>query len=149
MSSFLFVGKYSRQTEDYWRRTNKNLADLEKASKKLSTLTEHRHYFWKKPKPLMLCADGFERHLPNYNEADVFTISLPETKNRSNLLLPNFCDIDWVFIISLPLSFIAILFTYNSFCGERQTGTLRLMKFSWVNTSERFLPWGYHCWWVF
>lgn len=42
-------------------------------------------------------------------------------------MLPQFSDIDWVFIISVLLSFIAMLLTYDSFCGERQLGTLRLI----------------------
>jgi len=42
-------------------------------------------------------------------------------------MLPHFSDIDWVFIISLIFSFIALVFTYNSICGEKEAGTLRLM----------------------
>jgi len=42
-------------------------------------------------------------------------------------MLPHFSDIDWVFIISLIFSFVALVFTYNSICGEKEAGTLRLM----------------------
>jgi ABC-type transport system involved in multi-copper enzyme maturation permease subunit len=42
-------------------------------------------------------------------------------------MLSHFCDLDWSFIISLFLSFAALVFTYDSICGEKQAGTLRLM----------------------
>jgi ABC-type transport system involved in multi-copper enzyme maturation permease subunit len=42
-------------------------------------------------------------------------------------MLPHFSDIDWTFIISLILSFVALVFTYDCICGEREQGTLRLM----------------------
>ncbi len=48
-------------------------------------------------------------------------------KGRYNFLLHRFGDLDWVFIISLPLSFMALFYTYDSICGERDAGTLRLI----------------------
>ena len=126
-TSFVFVNKYTQQTDDYWKRTNENMAAFSKEAEHLYNLPFYEHKIWKKPKPLSLCVEGFERYLPNYFELEVFSASLPEVKSRSNFLLPQFSDIDWVFIISVLLSFIALLFTYDSFCGEKQAGTLRLI----------------------
>jgi len=126
-TGFIFVGKYTQQSDDYWERTNKNLAAFEKQAEHLYNLSFYEQKIWRKPKPLSLCAEGFERNLPNYFESQVFRTSLPEVKSRSNFLLPQFSDIDWVFIISVLLSFVALLFTYDSFCGEKQAGTLRLI----------------------
>ena len=124
---FVFVSKYTQQMDDYWKRTNKNLASFSERADHLYKLAFYEQEIWRKPKPLSLCVEGFERHLPNYFKSSLFRTPLPELRSRSNFLLPNFCDIDWIFIISIPFSFIAMLFTYDSFCGEKQAGTLRLM----------------------
>jgi ABC-type transport system involved in multi-copper enzyme maturation permease subunit len=124
---FIFVSKYTRQTDDYWKRTNENTAAFSERAGQLYKLAFYEQEIWRKPKPLSLCVEGFERYLPNYFNSSLFRTALPEVRSRSNFLLPNFCDIDWVFIISTPLSFVVLLFTYDSFCGERQAGTLRLI----------------------
>ena len=124
---FVFVSKYTRQTDDYWKRTNENIAAFSERADQLYKLAFYEQEIWRKPKPLSLCVEGFERNLPNYFKSNLFITYLPEVRSRSNLLLPNFCDIDWVFVISILLSFVALLFTYDSFCGERQAGTLRLI----------------------
>ncbi len=126
-SGFVFVSKYTQQTDDYWKRTNENIAAFSERADQLYKLAFYEQEIWRKPKPLSLCVEGFERYLPNYFKSSLFITYLPEVRSRSNLLLPNFCDIDWVFVISILLSFVALLFTYDSFCGERQAGTLRLI----------------------
>jgi ABC-type transport system involved in multi-copper enzyme maturation permease subunit len=124
---FVFVSKYTQQMDDYWKRTNKNIAAFSERADQLYKLAFYEQEIWQKPKPLSLCVEGFERHLPNYFKSSLFRTLLPEVRSRSNFLLPNFCDIDWVFIISIPLSFVTLLFTFDIFCGERQAGTLRLI----------------------
>jgi ABC-type transport system involved in multi-copper enzyme maturation permease subunit len=76
---------------------------------------------------LALCAGGFEESLPGHFTFDGFSISLPQQAGQSNFTLPRFTDLDWTFIISLIFSFIAFVFAYDSICGEREKGTLRLM----------------------
>jgi len=128
VSGFVFVDIYKQQTRDYWKTTNQNLAVLKEQSSQLYNLPFYVQEIQKKPKPLTLCAGGFEKYLPSYLSSDVFRIDIRNLKtSRSNFLLPRFSDIDWVFIISIQLSFIAMLFTYDSICGERGAGTLRLM----------------------
>ena len=123
----MFMGKYKQESDDYWKETNKNLSDVREHSKHLYELVLYKQAVWRKPNPLTLCAEGFEKSLPDWFSFDPFSIDLPEVKSRSNFLLPHFVDIDWVFITSLILSFVALLLTYDSICGEREAGTLRLM----------------------
>jgi len=52
---------------------------------------------------------------------------IPQIKGRGNFDLGRFSDMDLVFIISLILSFIALIFTYDTICGEKEAGTLRLI----------------------
>jgi len=126
-SGFVFLGRYRTQSQNYWKKTNENLLALQKESDQLYKLAFYQQKILRKPKPLTLCAEGFEKSLPNNFKFNIFSIHLPEIEGRSNFMLPHFSDIDWVFIVSLILSFVALVFTYDSICGERERGTLRLM----------------------
>ena len=126
-SGFMFVIKHRQTSDDYWTSTNKNLTALSEQSKRLYQLALFKQLVRNKPKALALCSDGFEKYLPNHFRFDVFEMDLPEVKSRKNVMVSRFCDIDWVFIISLILSFVALLLTYDGICGEKETGTLALM----------------------
>ena len=126
-SGFVFVKRYEKQSQDYWKKTNENLTRLNEQSKQLYRLAFYKQEIYKAPRPLTFCVEGFENSLPNFIMFDAFTSDLPETRGQGNFVLPHFSDIDWVFIISLILSFMALVFTYDSICGEKETGTLSLM----------------------
>lgn len=126
-NGIMFVGKYRQQSSDYWRDTNKNLSSLREHTDHLYELVTFRQVVWRRPKPLSLCAEGFENTLPDRFSFNPFIWDLPEVRSRSNFLLPHFSDIDLVFTISLIVSFVALLLTYDSICGEKRSGKLRLM----------------------
>jgi ABC-type transport system involved in multi-copper enzyme maturation permease subunit len=126
-SGFLFVSKYRQATEDYWTETNRNLTNLREESKNLAKLALYEQTIWKKPKTLQLCAEGFEKSLPNQFKTNVFEVDYPEVQSRSSFILPRFSDVDWAFIVSIILSFVALLLTYDCICGEKEAGTLSLM----------------------
>jgi len=127
VSGFVFVGKYKQQSSDYWEKTNENLAGLSKQSQQLYRLAFYRQSVWREPKPLALCTEGYEKSLPNCFTFDVFSSDLPEIKGRGNFTLSHFSNIDWAFIVSVILSFLALVFTYDSISGEKEAGTLRQM----------------------
>jgi len=126
-SGFVFVDEYNQQLQDYWKKTNMNLSGLSEQSSQLYELAFYKQRIFRKPITLTLCAEGFEKSLPNCFMFNVFTADLPEIKGQSNFTVPHFSDIDWVFVISLVLSFVALVFAYDSICGEKEAGTLRLM----------------------
>jgi len=125
-SGFVFVAKYRTQSDDYWKKTNENLSGFRNQAGQLYKLAFYEQDIWRKPKALTFCVGGYEKSLPNCFGTDVF-LSVWWVKGRHNFLLHHFWDLDWVFIISLPLSFMALFFTYDSICGERDAGTLRLI----------------------
>ena len=127
ISGFVFVGKYEQQVQDYSKDTNRNLADLREHTGRLYWVAIYKQEVYRKPKELALCAEGFEKSIPNYFRFNAFSRDYPEIRGRTNALLFRFCDVDWVFIVSLFLSFAALIFAYNSCCGEKENGTLRLM----------------------
>jgi ABC-type transport system involved in multi-copper enzyme maturation permease subunit len=145
----MFTVEYRQKSQEYWQNTNDNLSSLSEKTKKLSDLALHEQTVYRKPKSLALCTDGFEKYFPDCFRFDIFSLhktsarwysdfdlvrSMYSTKvsGRGNLDLVRFNDIDWVFIISLILSFVALIFTYDTICGEKETGTLRLILASAV-----------------
>jgi ABC-type transport system involved in multi-copper enzyme maturation permease subunit len=127
VSAFVFVSQYRQELNDYRNETNKNASAFRECAGNLSDLAFHEQTIWKKPQILAFCADGFEQSLPNLFKMNVFEIEHPEVKSRTSFLLGHFINIDSGFIISVILSFAALLLTYDSLCGEKQAGTLRLM----------------------
>jgi ABC-type transport system involved in multi-copper enzyme maturation permease subunit len=127
VSSFVFVDNYWEQLDDYWKKMNGNISDFREESDQLYKLAFYEQHVYRKPKLLTLCAGGFEESLPGRFVFNAFSISLPQLAGQSNFVLPRFTDLDWIYIVSLILSFIAFVFSYDSICGEREKGTLRLM----------------------
>jgi len=124
---YVFVNGYGEQSKDYWKKTNENLSALREESNQLYKVAFYKQGIYRKPQPLSLCAEGFEQSLPNFFEVNAFTADLPETKGQANFALPHFSRIDWVLIVSLILSFAALVLTYEGICGEKEAGTLRLV----------------------
>jgi len=123
---YVFVIDYQGQSKDYWKKTNENLSTLREQSSALYEVAFHKQGIYRRPRPLTMCAEGKEQALPNFFEVNVFTADLPKTKGQTNFALPQFSNVDWSLIISLILSFAALVFTYDSICGEKEAGTLRL-----------------------
>ena len=126
-AGFVFAAKYKQESQDYWKNTNENLSGLSEQTKRLCDVALYEQTIYRKPKSLALCTEGFEKYFPNCLRFSVFLMYSPEVRSRANFDLARFSDIDWVFIISLILSFVALIFTYDTICGEKETGTLRLM----------------------
>ncbi|HUU20093.1 MAG TPA: ABC transporter permease subunit [Sedimentisphaerales bacterium] len=127
VSGFVFISKHEQQLQDYSKDTNRSLANLRDQTSRLYRLAINKQEVYRKPKVLALCAEGFEKSIPNHFRFNAFSGDYPQIRGRTNALLFRFCDVDWVFIISLFLSFGALIFAYNSICGEKEAGTLRLM----------------------
>jgi ABC-type transport system involved in multi-copper enzyme maturation permease subunit len=126
-STFFSVDRYRAQSQEYWRRVNENLAGFRNQSDELCKLAFYEQNAYRQPKVLALCAGGSEDLLPGHFTFNGFDISLPQIAGQSNFTLPRFSDLDWAFIISLVLSFTAFVFAYDCICGEKETGTLRLI----------------------
>jgi ABC-type transport system involved in multi-copper enzyme maturation permease subunit len=123
---YVFVVNYEEQSKDYWKKTNENLSALRGESSELYKVAFYKQGIYRKPQPLVMCAEGEEKSLPNFFGINAFTADLPKTKGQANFALPQFSSVDWGLIVSLILSFAALVFTYDSICGEREAGTLRL-----------------------
>ena len=96
----------------------------------------------KQPSKLAFCAQGSEDYLPTsvfgwsagwgrggptYKVSGLwrlmYDVSPPITAAD---IFPTFLKIDWILIISIVLSFLALVFTFDAISGEMERGTLRL-----------------------
>jgi len=119
VSGFVFAGKYDQEVEGFRNTEIRNLKGLEGASKNLSGVPNYPQTVRRRPKLTQLYCEGFEKSLPNTFIVNAFSIYGPRMVSRTNFLFPRFADIDWTFIISLILSFIAFLITFDSFSAEK------------------------------
>ena len=127
VGGFAFVSKYQQQMQDYSVDSNRSLTALRNQTTRLYRLALHKQELYRAPKPLTLCVEGFEKSMPNYYRLNAFSKELPQIKGRTNALMFGFFDVDWVFIVSLFLSFAAMVFAHDSLCGEKEAGTLALL----------------------
>ncbi|HEV7508146.1 MAG TPA: ABC transporter permease subunit [Thermoanaerobaculia bacterium] len=84
---------------------------------------------FKAPWRLSLVVDGGQSATPDAYSQALSPLVSPRffRIHRGNERLPFSTPIDWSFVIRLALSFAAFLLGYDAVCGERRTGTLKLV----------------------
>ena len=137
-NAVLYLREHPKRTQAYHNAAADAVKTLESRSTNLYSLaTGGPGDLHKSPSPLRFCAEGDEAFLPtrasgaNYgqriaNMPPVWRLFYPqETPNLRNIR-PDFTTLDWAFIVGYVLSFVALLFTFDSISGELERGTLRL-----------------------
>ncbi len=137
-NALLYLREHPPRTQAYHNAAAGAIKSLEARSTNLYRLaTEGPGDLHKAPSPLRFCAEGDEAFLPTHasganfartiaNMTPIWRMGYPqETPNLRNIR-PDFATLDWAFIVGYVLSFVAILFTFDSVSGELQRGTLRL-----------------------
>ena len=138
--------EHPKRVQEYQNAVTESLNHLtDRADDSLYTLAQYGPgNFYKKPSPLHFCANGGEPLLSDTVEVDeptvfatdsennvilegIWSLSYPDANLQNKDVGPNVSQVDWAFIIGYILSLIAILFTFDTFSGEREGGTLRLM----------------------
>ncbi len=129
--TFLFQGEYERQTQDYSSNVSRNLAELARRASASAPLFEafswNDQFIYRRPNPAGFIAEGHDKDLPNVIRMNAFRLDSPEFALRGNPLLWRFENLDWSYIVSVILSFAAVVFVYDAVNGEKKHGTLRLM----------------------
>ena len=117
----------------------------------------------KKPSPLAFCAAGGEKLLigevhgstasrtrrwrnrdASYKFTEIWRLAYPPNTDilfigeqipSERSIMPDYIKIDWGFVTAVLLSFMGILFTFDSISGEQEHGTLRLMLANSISRS--------------
>ena len=154
------LGDYRAEMSIYRKNVVQSLDHLRSRSENLYDLVEKGPgNFYKQPSPLSFCADGGESFLPDYVSAaeghnivgwknaegifvwvtGIWTLGYPDENPNLRDIRPDYTQIDWVLVISVVLSFVAILFTFDAISGDRERGTLRLILSNSVSRSQVLL----------
>lgn len=137
------IKQYKTRQIEYGQQVSTALERLKKNSDNLYNLVVRGPgELNKQPSKLAFCAQGSEDYLPTsvfgwsagwsrssptYQVSGLwrlmYDVSPPITATN---IFPTFLKIDWVLIISIVLSFLALIFTFDAISGEVERGTLRL-----------------------
>ncbi len=92
------------------------------------------------PEPLSILNHGLEGRLGTDFGVSVDTENTAaEDENRGNEYLSIFSEVDFTVIVAVILGLLALLFTFDAACGEREAGTLKLMMSYPLSRSEFLL----------
>ena len=127
LSAILSVNEYAITAREYRENDLQNLRALESKSKVLNQLATHAQRLLNLPSVLQFACGGFEAELPNAIYVNAFSVGSTDHIARSNFLVPDIHRIDWVFVIGVLLSFVALALTFDGISREKEDGTLRLV----------------------
>ena len=151
------LGDYRLKMNIYRKNVAQSLDHLRSRSDNLYDLIEQGPGdFYKQPSPLSFCAEGGEAFIPDHVSAaegryligrenaegthvwmsGIWRLEYPDENPNLRDIRPDYTQIDWVMVISVVLSFVAILFTFDAISGERERGTLRLILSNSVPRSQ-------------
>jgi ABC-type transport system involved in multi-copper enzyme maturation permease subunit len=82
---------------------------------------------FRKPAPLAVFTQGFESTLPRYYEFTQDGFKPGESASDDESILSVQGKVDFVFLVQMVISLIAMLFASDMISGEKESGTLRAM----------------------
>ena len=137
-----YLGEYAAQSTMYQKKVSASLGKMRfNADSLYNLLTEGPGTLYKKPCSLSFCASSGETFIPEsadgvgeglFMTSSRFSISttwrMKYPQSNPNLwdIMPDYTNVDWGDIISMTLSLVAILFTFDAISSEQERGTLRL-----------------------
>ena len=128
VGTIAFVSSHTETQDNYTQyRQNEQTAFAEQANN-ISNLATSRRNFIISPRSNGVIADCKESYLPNtitYSAYNVFSFSVRQS--TTNPLLNRADSLSWSFIVSMFLSFIALLFAFDAISGEKEDHTLALV----------------------
>ena len=156
VNAITYLGEYKQRMSEYQKQVVRSRNELKSRGSSLYRLTlKGPGHLNKKPSPLAFCADGGEKVLlgevrgntagrtrrwrsgdTSYKFTEIWGLIYPPNRDllfiseavpTDRSIMPDYIKIDWGFVTAALLSFVGILFTFDSISGEQERGTLRLM----------------------
>lgn len=118
---------YAKRVRDYSEQVR--LADEAAAAIKLQDIMAGTVAIkgFRRPAPLSVFTQGFESTLPRYYEFTQDGFKPGESASDDESILSVQGKVDFVFLVQMVISLIALLFASDMISGEKESGTLRLM----------------------
>jgi ABC-type transport system involved in multi-copper enzyme maturation permease subunit len=118
---------YAKRVRDYSEQVR--LADEAAASLKIQDIMAGTVAIkgFRRPAPLAVFTQGFESTLPRYYEFTQDGFRPGESAGDDESILSVQGKVDFVFLVQMVISLIALLFAGDVISGEKESGTLRAM----------------------
>ena len=138
-----YLGEHKAASTAYQKKVSASLDKMRSNADNLYNLVrEGPGILYKKPSSLSFCISSGEAFIPESAQGvpDGWSITTSDSlvvgaiwrmeypQSNPNLwdIMPDSTDVDWGNIISIVLSLVAILFTFDAISSEKEHGTLRL-----------------------
>ena len=138
-----YLGEHKAQSVAYQQKVSESLDKMRSNADNLyNLLIEGPGNLYKKPSSLSFCASSGEAFIPESAESvgrswgltvpghfeawAIWRMQYPQSNPNLWDIMPDYTNVDWGAIISVVLSMIAILFTFDAISSEQEHGTLRL-----------------------
>ena len=127
VGTIAFIRLYSEEKANYFVYHKEQLKNLEEQAKNASHLATRRNSYVLEPRSNSIISDCKEKMFPNqfiYSSYNVFNMEVRH--DNVNPLLKPVQNLSWSFIVSVCMSFLALLFAFDSISGEKEDHTLSL-----------------------
>ncbi|MYA71150.1 ABC transporter permease subunit [Candidatus Poribacteria bacterium] len=137
-----YLDEYKTQSTTYQKKVSASLDKMRSQTNNLyNLLIAGPGNLYKKPFSLSFCASSGEGFIPEsaeggragwsigfngFSAKGLWRMKYPQSNPNLWDIMPDYRNVDWADIISIVLSLIAILFTFDTISSEQERGTLRL-----------------------
>ena len=123
LTSIIGSMDFSQRAADYDDRVRDVRHDLEKAT----VFAEVGPHVVARPDPLSIFSRGVDRNGGQFVWIGIDWVgaSMGRLGSADNNLMKSLVEIDFVAVVMLLLSFLAVVLGFDAVCGERESGTLR------------------------
>jgi ABC-type transport system involved in multi-copper enzyme maturation permease subunit len=139
INAFSYSAFFREDLESCSRSERTASAMLEQNSGSLRDLSNCLQKVVMPPTVLAFLADGGMRKLPDTWSVNAFILRDPERTKRGNRFMPVIGSFDWSFIVGTLMTLLSILVSYGAICGEKRSGTLRMILSSRVSRMSLFI----------
>ena len=140
INAVAYLDAHKTRSQAYRKKVSASLDKMRSNADNLYNLViEGPGNLYKKPSSLSFCASGGEAFIPESARGGpaswgiggslrgIWRMSYPQSNPNLWDIMPDFTAVDWGNIISIVLSLVAILFTFDAISSEKEHGTLRLI----------------------
>ena len=125
LSLFVSYRDYQNRISDYNRSIKLNQENLDRINIGEVFTGNFSIKGYRPPSPLSVLASGLSGSIPTSLEARKTGLALQTGGTQNESILTITGKIDFLFILMIVFSLLAILFTFDAICGEKEKGTLR------------------------
>ncbi len=123
-----FIPSYKQASENLLKYQNEVQAQKERLATNTTLIAINQNTYYLSLLNNAFISNCSEQYLPNkirYSAYNVYEFSV--SHNNVNPLMKSGRDLNWAFIVSVVLSFVALLLSYDSISGEKEERTISLI----------------------